>query len=601
MSVISLTNKSHYLNITQSNCVVLFQVSVISLTNKSHYLNITPSNIVVLYQNKNSQLQKVKFHGSQDSLRSILVSLERKANQELADQNSSHGTPGSVNSSRLSSVGQNSSTSTPVLFNAMLNETMNNLRNQGKGLGHFTPRAPGVRDVGVTPQNHGVRDVRFTSSAVRTPNTSVRQNLYPQTTAQTPSGIRAPNPQTPNTSFRASSQINSVNKPVSNTNSVRHTFTPGQNATPNVILQKAPGSSSSYRFNPNPRAGVQITPVSNVSMPNINNQSFNSTIVRNTPVANTSNTSTVTNAHQRITQLSNRSMSTSSISANHQTLPTPTTSFIQTSTENRSARISPVGSTNVSHSSNNAASSHVNNVVTPKPVTNNDKTSPESNSNKRKWSFKSPTSSPNLGAVSGVQTNNNTILNNGARLNSGAQINKCAMTSFSDFSKNNNGATVNNGAQTITNIGQSNDSFKRMNLGQGLNTTLTSNVNNKASSSGNDNITRNNLTNSVNQRQQSEANVRVAVSASEQFSSTCNKNYGDFNNNGSVKTDAPNANNIRANTQTVTKSKWSFKSKTVTSPTVPHKSSPPLIGQNQSCDTSTSNQKLEDLWQDGKI
>ena len=575
MSVISLTNRSHYLNITQSNCVVLFQVSVISLTNKSHYLNITPSNIVVLYQNKNSQLQKVKFHGSQDSLRSILVSLERKANQELADQNSSHGTPGSVNSSRLSSTGQNSSTSTPVLFNAMLNETMNNLRNQGNRPGHFTPRAPGVRDVGVTPQNHGLRDVRFTPSAVR-------QNLYPQTTAQTPSGVRVPNPQTPNTSFRAYSHVNSVNTPVSNTNSVRHIFTPGQNATPNVIPQNTPGSSSSYRFNPNPRAGVQITPVSNVSVPNLNNQSFNSTIVRNTPVANTSNISKVTNAHQRITQLSNRSMSTSSISANHQTLPTTTASGIQTSTENRSARITPVGNINVSHTANNAASSHVNNVVSPKPEKNNDRTSPVSNKNKRKWSFKSPTSSPNLGAA---QANVSGQTNIGALRNTSAQIN--------------NGARLNSGAQTITNIGQSNDSFKRMNLGQGLNTNLSYDANRTTPSNRNDNIARNNVTNSVIQRQQIKASVGVAVSVSEQFSS--DKNYGDFNNNESAMTDAPNANNIRANTQTVTKSKWSFKSKTVTSPTVPQKSSPPMIGQNRSCDTSTSNQKLEDLWQDGKM
>ena len=538
-----------------------FQVSVISLTNKNHYLNITPSNIVVLYQNKNSQLQKVKFHGSQDSLRSILVSLEKKANQDLANQSihSGHGTPGSVNSSRLSSMGQNSSASTPVLFNAVLNEAMGNLRTQGQGHGHFTPRAPGVRDVAVTPLNPGVRDVRFTPSGVRTPNPNVRQNLYPQSTCQTSSGVRVPNPQTPSTSFRTSS----------NTNNVRHTVTPGQRTTPNMTLQNGPGLSASYKFKTNSSAGVQITPVPNVSIPNKSNQ--NSSSIRNTSVANSNNTSIVTTAHQRITQLSNRSISTSSASGDNRT-------------ENMSVGIAEVGSTNkaVVTNVNCSASNLGNKVVTPKPVTNvnNDKTSPELISNKRKWSFKSPTTSPNLGATApqgvGGLKNNSAFRNTGLGLNNVTEINKGAIVTESM------GARLNNSAVSTPNIGQSNNSFKRLNFGQQLNSNLPNDANSKAPGSIND----------INQRQQSGANIRLAVHPSEQFSG--DKNSGDFNNNGNTISDVPTSN--------VSKSKWSFKSKTVTSPTIQQKSShPPLIGQNGSHGTSTSNQKVEDLWQDGKL
>ena len=530
----------------------VFQVSVISLTNKNHYLNITPSNIVVLYQNKNSQLQKVKFHGSQDSLRSILVSLEKKANQDLANQSihSGHGTPGSVNSSRLSSTGRNSSESTPVLFNAVLNEAMGNLRNQGQGPGHFTPRAPGVRDVAVTPLNPGVREVRFTPSGVRTPNPNMRQNLYPQSTCQTSSGVRVPNPQTPSTSFRASS----------NTNNVRHTVTPGQRTTPNMTLQNGPGLSASYRFKTNSSAGVQITPVPNVSLPNKSNQ--NSSSIKNTPVAKSNNTSIVTTAHQRITQLSNRSIQM----------------------ENMSVGIAEVGSTNkaVVTNVNCSASNLGNEVVTPKPVANvnNDKTSPELSSNKRKWSFKSPTTSPNLGATAphsvGGLNNNSAFRNTGVGLNNKTEINKHGIATESMD------ARLNNSAVTTTNIGQSNNSFKRLNLGQQLNSDLPNYANSKAPSSIND----------INQRQQSGANIGLAVHPSEHFSG--DKDSGDFNNNGNTIRDVPTSN--------FSKSKWSFKSKTVTSPTIQQKSSPlPLIGQNGSHGTSTSNQKVEDLWQDGKL
>ena len=538
----------------------MLQVSVISLTNKNHYLNITPANIVVLYQNKNSQLQKVKFHGSQDSLRSVLVSLEKKASQDLTDGSSAHGTPESVNSSRLSSTGRNSSASTPVLFNAMLNETMSNLRNQGSGGGSFTPRAPGMRHVSFTPRVPGVRDVRFTPSAGRRPNVSVRQNLYQQTTPQTQSGVRVPNPENPNANFRTT---NSANTHVPNTNSVRPTSTPGQRTTPNVIPPNMPVSSSSYRFKPNASAGVQITPVSNVSVPNINNHTSSSTILQsNMPVANTSNVST----GQRTTQLLNRSMSTSSVNGNHHTFPAPTTSSI----DNRLAGISPLCSTNiaatvgVTHSSNVAVSSHVNAVI-PNSVTNKDKTSPESSSNKRKWSFKSPTSSPNLFApqasVSGAQTNS------GAKVNSGVQMNISA--------------------QRNTSTSQTNDSFKRINLGQRSNYTFSSDADTRTSSSGRDKSARNILTNSANQSRQSSADVTASVTATEQSSSS--KKFGDFNNNQGTP----------GNVTRVTKSKWSFKSKTVTSPKIPEKSSPLLIGPNGSCDTSTT--KVEDLWQDGKF
>ena len=85
------------------------------------------------------------------------------------------------------------------------------------------------------------------------------------------------------------------------------------------------------------------------------------------------------------------------------------------------------------------------------------------------------------------------------------------------------------------------------------------------------------------------------------------ENFGDFNNNKSscsvnirdTSSNNSNGNNSEVNIKTMTKSKWSFKSKTITSPTVSEKFSSSLMGLNGSTDTSVANQKTEDLWQDG--
>ncbi|KAK3579340.1 hypothetical protein CHS0354_029632 [Potamilus streckersoni] len=59
--------------------LVLRQVSVLSLTSRNHYLNITPSNIVIIYQNKNMGLTKVWCLKDACSLSEVLLSLDRQA------------------------------------------------------------------------------------------------------------------------------------------------------------------------------------------------------------------------------------------------------------------------------------------------------------------------------------------------------------------------------------------------------------------------------------------------------------------------------------------------------------------------------------------
>lgn len=75
----------------------LLQVSIINLSSRNHYLNITPSNVIALYQSRGTGLHRVNFHGSQDSLHSVLSALEKKALSETSSLNNSiRGTPNSL-------------------------------------------------------------------------------------------------------------------------------------------------------------------------------------------------------------------------------------------------------------------------------------------------------------------------------------------------------------------------------------------------------------------------------------------------------------------------------------------------------------------------
>ncbi|KAL4226140.1 hypothetical protein ACF0H5_014127 [Mactra antiquata] len=93
--------------------LVLKQVSIISLSNRNHYLNITPNNIVALYYMRQNTLKSRMFHGSMDSLCSVLSALEKKADaNQLRLNSSSTATPSG--SSRQSPLSSNCNT--PQLF-----------------------------------------------------------------------------------------------------------------------------------------------------------------------------------------------------------------------------------------------------------------------------------------------------------------------------------------------------------------------------------------------------------------------------------------------------------------------------------------------------
>lgn len=73
------------------------QVSIISLSNRNHYLNITPNNVVAVYHCQGEGLQRMRFHSSQESLQSVLSALEKKALADSSSMNSSvTGTPVSL-------------------------------------------------------------------------------------------------------------------------------------------------------------------------------------------------------------------------------------------------------------------------------------------------------------------------------------------------------------------------------------------------------------------------------------------------------------------------------------------------------------------------
>ncbi|XP_052780425.1 uncharacterized protein LOC128217356 [Mya arenaria] len=109
--------KEHEAELQIGACLLLKQVSIISVCNRKHYLNLTPPNLVSVYRTEAGELVARHFHGSQDSLCSVLACLEKNAAAEMASLNSSINTGSPLShtgSSRLSLNG--SSTNTPQLF-----------------------------------------------------------------------------------------------------------------------------------------------------------------------------------------------------------------------------------------------------------------------------------------------------------------------------------------------------------------------------------------------------------------------------------------------------------------------------------------------------
>ena len=483
--------------------IYICQVSVISLTNKNHYLNITPSNVVVMYQNKNDQLQKVKFHGSQDSLRSVLLSLERKSLHSNVDRNSAHGTPSSLNSSRLSYG--NSSTNTPVLFGNRLNQSTprgqgtsgaNVTPNAPGGSGvSLTPRAPGVRDVSFSPRAPCVKDVRFTPSSVRTPGASVKQIEYHQRVMH----------------------MNDVNS-----NSL------------------SPSTSS-----------------------RIESHALNEA----TAVPKSDNFRTGSVSRQQNTLVSNRSLSSGIVN--------PHTSHTEEKhgpdRYNFNSRISDRTETPTNVVNNGSEP-----FVTPGSVSlNANKISPEASNNKRKWSFKSPTASSNLAV-----------------------------------SRSNSFKMLNTGPGSISNVPNKSTGSSNVNISTG------ENKHNNVTMPGNNLNVSSTSFNTFNSVNNTDTSKLVSHSGSNQ--SFQRKKSEDFNNNGNVSNVNRNIEVIKdishtsrhnsestdnqtiSTTAGVTKSRWSFKPRTVPSPVVIEKSSQQGNNVNQSHVTERTGQNSDDLWQDGK-
>ena len=503
---------------------------MISLTNKNHYLNITPSNIVVMYQNKNDQLQKVKFHGSQDSLRSVLLSLERKSLNSNVDRNSAHGTPSSLNSSRLSYG--NSSTNTPVLFGNRLNQStpggqgisgVNLTPNTagGSGVG-FTPRASGVRDLRFTPRTPGVRDVNFTPRAPGVRDVSFAPRVpCVRDVRFTPSSVRTPSAGVKQTEYQQRVM------PVNDVNS--NSLTPSSSSR---IDSHALNEATSVPKSDNFRAG-------SVSR------------LQNTSVSNRSLSSGVINLHSSHTEEKHGP-----------------------DIYNFNGRISDRSETPTSLTAVNNGSEP---FVTPGSTSlKGNKISPEASNNKRKWSFKSPTTSPNLAV-----------------------------------SRSNSFKMLNTGPGSISNVPNMSTGSSNVNISIG------ENKHNNVTMPGNNlNVSATSF-NTFNRLNNTDTSKLVSHSGSNQ--SFERKKSGDFNNNGNVSNVNMNIEVIKdvshssrnnsesidnqtvSNTAGVTKSRWSFKPRTVPSPVVIEKSSSQQgNNENQSRVTDRTNQNSDDLWQDGK-
>ena len=502
---------------------------MISLTNKNHYLNITPSNVVVMYQNKNDQLQKVKFHGSQDSLRSVLLSLERKSLNSNVDRNSAHGTPSSLNSSRLSYG--NSSTNTPVLFGNRLNQSTP--RGQGTSGANVTPNAPGGSGVSLTPRASGVRDVRFTPRAP-----GVRDASF------TP---RAPGVRDVSFTPRAPSVRN-----------VR--FTSGSVRTPGASVKQTECQQGVMHMNDVRNNSLTPSICSRIDSHALNDAS---------PMPKADNFRTGSVLGQQNISLSNRSLSSGVVN------PQSSHSDEKHGPDryNFNGRLSDRTETPTTVTAVDNGSEP---FLTPGSASLGNKTSPEASNNKRKWSFKSPTASPNLAV-----------------------------------SRSNSFKMLNAGPGSISNVPNMSTGSSNVNISIG------ENKHNNVTMPGNNLNVSSTSFNTFNRLHNTDTSKLVSHSGSNQ--NFQRKKSGDFNNNGNVSnvnmnievikdvTHSSRNNSESIDNQTVsttpgvTKSRWSFKPRTVPSPVVTEKSSSQQgNNENQSLVTDRTSQNSDDLWQDGK-
>lgn len=218
--------KEHETDLQMGTVLVLKQVSIISLSNRNHYLNITPNNVVVLYcGGGQSSLRTLKFHGSQDSLQSVLLALEKKAAAQRNNLN---------NSGTLTPSSLTGSSGTPQLFapspgTRVGNQQLSSPRTPitSHPTSFRTPVPGAVRDVSVVERNCTPAYPRFGNS---TPNMNFRQantsavngTMSPQ--LPTNSTILS----TPNTNFKVvpiqnNSDFSRLNPPV---NQFSNNFSP---------------------------------------------------------------------------------------------------------------------------------------------------------------------------------------------------------------------------------------------------------------------------------------------------------------------------------------------------------------------------------------
>ncbi|XP_060600876.1 uncharacterized protein LOC132754276 [Ruditapes philippinarum] len=273
--------KDHEADLQAGTVLVLKQVSIISLSNRNHYLNITPSNVVMLYRGGEGSLRSLKFHGSEDSLQSVLSALEKKAASQHSSLNtslnmtpSSHsgsrrystdpGTPQQFGASPLSGLGTNTpqrfvtSPITPVTNQRIFNP---HSPVTGGSPATATPSTSGVRNVSVVNRDMNQRGNNFTpnfrntnlQSGMNTPCGSVSENTYIST---------------PNTNFK----VIPVQDNVKLSNLSSNNVSSNNNHT---VLNNVGNTSI--------RPGQPCNNVQNVSVKNFQNQNPSANPVLNTP------------------------------------------------------------------------------------------------------------------------------------------------------------------------------------------------------------------------------------------------------------------------------------------------------------------------------
>ncbi|XP_053377378.1 uncharacterized protein LOC123529056 [Mercenaria mercenaria] len=288
--------KDHESDLQIGTVLVLKQVSIISLSNRNHYLNITPNNVVVLYRGGQSSLRSLKFRGSEDSLQSVLSALEKKAAAQQSNLNNSLSmTPSSLTGSARHSL-TGSGTGTPQLFGASpLTGLGTSTQRYGASLGTpvpnqrlFSPQTPVtgnspsiqgsaptvVRDVSVVERNNTETYTRQNTLTPNFNNTRFQQRM------STPIGStnhRSENAvsdstffSTPNTNFKV--------VPVQNNTNLSHLNTKG-----NLSLTNQNRGINTAENDTRYDTGSSGNAVTSVSVANFQQHNVSTNPVLNTP------------------------------------------------------------------------------------------------------------------------------------------------------------------------------------------------------------------------------------------------------------------------------------------------------------------------------